>query len=97
MQSTFFMAVILIVHLLFWRVLLGVALIGILSSTVFLALVIIAAWRYRRRARIDAAYTAGVDRRFLPPVSILKPVHGVEERLEETSIITMRPSRCPIR
>lgn len=83
MPNTFFMAVSLIVHWLVWRVLLGVALIGILSSTVFLALVIIAAGRYLRRARRDAAYAAGIERRFLPPVSILKPVHGVEERLEQ--------------
>lgn len=79
------MAVILISgsRLLLWRVLLGVALIGIASSTVFLALVVVASWRYRRRALADAASAKSVDPAALPPVSILKPVHGVEERLEE--------------
>ncbi len=70
-------------HLLFWRTLFGIALIGIASSTVFLGLVVVAASRYRRRARIDAERTASLEANVFPPISILKPVHGVEERLEQ--------------
>src|SRR5579872_1402914 len=79
------MAVIVVLtsHLLFWRTLLGLALIGIASSTVFLGLVVVACVRYRRRARVDAAAAATLPVALFPPISILKPVHGVEERLEE--------------
>ena len=79
------MAVIVVLtsHLLFWRTLLGLALIGIASSTVFLGLVVVACARYRRRARVDAAAAAALPVALFPPISILKPVHGVEERLEE--------------
>jgi len=70
-------------HLLIWRVLLGVALIGIASSTVFLFLVVAATLRYRRRARLAATSARAIDPASFPPVSILKPVHGVEERLEQ--------------
>ena len=70
-------------HLLIWRLLLGIALIGIVSSTVFLSLVAAAALRYRSRARVAAAKARSIALASFPPVSILKPVHGVEERLEQ--------------
>ncbi len=58
--------------------LLGIALAGLISSTVYLALVAIAACRFRARAR-------GVGASASPPlpVSVLKPLHGDEPRLEE--------------
>ncbi|HZU45382.1 MAG TPA: bacteriohopanetetrol glucosamine biosynthesis glycosyltransferase HpnI [Terriglobales bacterium] len=70
-------------HLFFWRTLFGVALVGIASSTVFLALVVVASLRYRRNARREAARVASLSPDVFPPISILKPVHGVEERLEQ--------------
>ena len=70
-------------HLLLWFLLLGIALIGIASSTVFLSLVVAAAFRYRRRARLAAEKVRAMALESFPAVSILKPVHGVEERLEQ--------------
>lgn len=68
---------------LFWRLLLSLSAIGIFTSTIFLLLVLIAALRFRYRARKyqRAALVAG-DKN-LPAVTIFKPVHGVEQRLEE--------------
>lgn len=59
-------------------VLLGVALAGLLSSTAYLGLAAIAACRFRARARTTRAPTSPI-----PPVSVLKPVHGDEPRLED--------------
>ena len=66
-----------------WRILLTLALLGTLTSTVFLAMVLVAARRYRRQARLDAIRAASVSDELLPPVTILKPVHGIEPRLAE--------------
>jgi ceramide glucosyltransferase len=44
---------------------------------------VVACARYRRRARVDAAAASALPIALFPPISILKPVHGVEERLEE--------------
>ena len=66
-----------------WEVLLGVALLGTASSTIFLFLVLAAAWRYRREARTAEAAALAIPESSLPPVTILKPVHGMEPRLEE--------------
>jgi ceramide glucosyltransferase len=64
------------------RTLLGIAAFGIVSSSVFLLLVLIAAIRFKKGSeKYDAAVTT--DAQSLPPVSILKPVHGMEERLEQ--------------
>ena len=61
-----------------WRVLLLVGAAGLVTSTGYLVLVIIASARFRReRARI-----ARVPQQF-PPVTILKPVCGMEPGLEE--------------
>jgi ceramide glucosyltransferase len=66
-----------------WRFLLGVSLCGIISSTIFLALVLIAAARFKRHAEEYRRETLAIDPQSLPPVSIFKPVHGMEARLEE--------------
>jgi ceramide glucosyltransferase len=59
-----------------------IALIGILSSTVVLVLAILGAIKFRgygRRDRLAAEKAAAI----LPPVSVLKPVHGAEVRFRE--------------
>jgi ceramide glucosyltransferase len=66
-----------------WRILLTVALIGSVSSTIFLLLVLAAAWRYRRLAQAARSSAAAVPDSSLPPVTMLKPVHGMEPRLKE--------------
>ena len=58
-------------------ILMFVALAGLLTCSIFLLLVLLGAWRFQRRPRTAALSPA------LPPVSILKPVHGMEPRLEE--------------
>jgi ceramide glucosyltransferase len=67
---------VLILHLL-----LGVALIGTLTSTIFLGLALAGAIKFHRDARqaIDALSRV----KDFPPVSVLKPVHGLELRLKE--------------
>src|SRR5690349_2088372 len=57
-----------------------IALIGTASSTVFLALVVVAAVRYQRR---KASAKAVSDDSSLPGVTLLKPVHGMEPKLFE--------------
>jgi len=66
-----------------WRILLTVALIGSVSSAIFLFLALAAAWRYRRVAQAARSAAAAVPESSLPPVTMLKPVHGMEPRLKE--------------
>ena len=66
-----------------WRILLTAALLGTLTSTIFLFMVMAAAVRYRRRARQARIATAAVLESSLPKVTVLKPVHGMEPRLEQ--------------
>ena len=66
-----------------WRILLTAALLGTLTSTIFLFMVLAAAVRYRRRARQARAAVATVPQSSLPRVTVLKPVHGMEPRLEQ--------------
>lgn len=62
--------------------LLFVAVIGTISSTVFLCLALIAALRHRRRERqAEARITA--EPLSLPAVTLMKPVHGAEPKLYE--------------
>ncbi|MCU1298838.1 MAG: putative ceramide glucosyltransferase, partial [Acidobacteriaceae bacterium] len=68
---------------LFWRLLLGLALIGLTSSTIFLIMVLVAAWRYKRAARAERAVAAATPESSLPAVTIFKPIHGMEPRLAE--------------
>jgi ceramide glucosyltransferase len=68
---------------LVWRVLLGSALVGLSSSTIFLVMVLVAAQRYKRAALADKAVAATTPEASLPPVTIFKPIHGNEPRLAE--------------
>ncbi len=60
---------------------LGVAIVGTLSSAVFLGLAFLGVIRFHRDARRQLR--AIPDDAHLPPVSVLKPVHGLEARLQE--------------
>jgi ceramide glucosyltransferase len=64
------------------HILLALAVFGLITSTVFAALVLLAVPGYlreRRRARAEEAERPG----FTPPLTLLKPVHGTEPGLEE--------------
>jgi ceramide glucosyltransferase len=60
-----------------------VSIIGLLSSTVYLGMVIVAAGRYRRRARDQQRASEATPNSAFPPVTVLKPVHGLEPKLAE--------------
>ena len=70
-------------EVLLWRALLGLASFGLVSSFVFLFLVIIAALRFKRRSVEERRVVLSFPSDQLPPVTIFKPVHGMEERLEQ--------------
>src|SRR5215472_12771999 len=57
--------------------LLLLAIAGLVACTVFLGLVVVAAWGYRRRPHPASSPSAG-----FPPVTLLKPVYGLEPNLE---------------
>jgi len=62
-------------------ILLGVALLGTLSSTVYLGLVLAAVAKFRRDSKkLLTPPAADAD---LPAVSVIKPVHGLEPQLRE--------------
>jgi ceramide glucosyltransferase len=71
------------VTVIFWRALLGLAAFGLVSSFVFLFLAIIAAVRFKRRSALRQKDALSFPADQLPPVTIFKPVHGMEERLEQ--------------
>jgi ceramide glucosyltransferase len=54
---------------------------GLLTSTVFLSLVLVGATRFRREARVQETVLRGRPE-FLPAVSLFKPLHGAEAGLE---------------
>lgn len=70
-------------YLFLGRVLLGISALGLVSSSVFLLLVIIAAVRFRKHSEPSRKLALSISSGQLPPVTIFKPVHGMEERLEE--------------
>jgi ceramide glucosyltransferase len=62
------------------QVLFGIAMMGTVTSTIYCLMVIAAAIRFgMRKRREDRASETTV---FLPPVSVLKPLHGTEEGLD---------------
>ena len=61
-----------------------VAIFGSFTSTVFFAMVMVAMRRYLRTSRQLACLAEAADLHSLPPVTILKPVHGMEPQLEAT-------------
>jgi ceramide glucosyltransferase len=65
----------LLVQLLFW-----VAAIGSVTSTIYCLMVLVAAVRFGLRRRREEHAALNSD--FLPPVSVLKPLHGTEDGLE---------------
>ena len=62
------------------RILVWIAALGTLTSSIFCGLAVAAALRFQRRKRRAAA----VLHDFLPEISILKPLHGAEAGLEES-------------
>lgn len=66
-----------------WRLLLALSIFGLITSSIYLLLVLIAARRFRARGKHDERALAEVPSGDLPPVTIFKPVHGMEERLEQ--------------
>lgn len=66
---------------LIWRALLLLALVGSFSSTIYLAMTLVATERHLRRARAAQAAAAKIQASSLPPVTIFKPVHNMEEQL----------------
>lgn len=60
-----------------------ISLIGTLSSTVYLGMVIVAACRYLRLARQQQLAADATPDSDLPAVTVLKPVHGLEPELAE--------------
>jgi ceramide glucosyltransferase len=60
-----------------WRLLLAIASLGVLTSTVYLGMVLVAAYRFR--GKMARPHGNGG----LPGVTVLKPVHGLEPRMEE--------------
>ncbi len=60
--------------------LLSIALLGTFTSTVYLFLVLAAALRFHLRSRRAETPVSATD---LPPLSVLKPVHGAEPRLDK--------------
>ncbi len=60
------------------RTLFGIALVGSITSTIYCLMVVAAAARFRRRKLRDEQRPP----HFLPPVSVLKPLHGTEPGME---------------
>jgi len=61
--------------------LLGLALLGTLTSTIFLLLVMASVFRFRSQSRRSRSRNTGAAQ--LPPVSVLKPIHGMEAQLRQ--------------
>ena len=64
----------------YWGLLL-VGLFGLLTSTIFLGMVLMGALRFRRAAVREGAHM-GEQPEFLPAISLFKPLHGDEDGLE---------------
>jgi ceramide glucosyltransferase len=68
-----------LLHILFW-----IAILGTVTSSIYCLMVLVAAIRFglRRRREEHAAATST----FLPPVSVLKPMHGTEDGMEQNLV-----------
>jgi ceramide glucosyltransferase len=65
------------------KILFGLGLFGLFTSSVFSGLVVAGVWRFVRRRRRAAEQTSlPVASSFRPPVSLFKPLHGAEPDLE---------------
>jgi ceramide glucosyltransferase len=71
------------VIVLFWRVLLGVSAFGTVSSSVFLFLLLVAVARFKKQSERHRQTVIATPSGQLPSVTIFKPVHGMEARLEQ--------------
>ena len=63
----------IVLHILFW-----VAAVGSVTSSIYCGMVVAAAVRFGLRRRREERAAAD----FLPPVSVLKPLHGTEPGME---------------
>jgi ceramide glucosyltransferase len=59
------------------------AVFGSFTSTVYFGMVMVAAFRYGQVSRRLRAQAQATPTQNLPPVTVLKPVHGMEPKLEE--------------
>jgi ceramide glucosyltransferase len=66
---------------LVWRALLLLAIAGSFTSTIYLAMALIATSRHLRHAETARAAALATPASSLPPVTIYKPLHGMEEQL----------------
>jgi ceramide glucosyltransferase len=64
-------------------ILLVLAVAGTLSSWIFLAMSVLGAMKFHRDAATQRRQAQSIPDTSLPPVSLLKPVHGLESRLKE--------------
>jgi ceramide glucosyltransferase len=64
-----------------WRALLLLALAGSFTSTIYLVMTLVATSRHLRRARSAQAAVNTTPTASLPPVTIFKPLHGMEAQL----------------
>ena len=62
--------------------LLSLAIVGIISSTVYLLLTLAGFLKFRKEAALQKQKAAAMDPSKLPGISILKPLHGIEVQLE---------------
>jgi len=66
---------------LVWRALLLLALAGSFTSTIYLAMTLVATSRHLGQASIAQAAARATPTSSMPAVTIFKPVHGIEEQL----------------
>ena len=69
--------------MMFAYILLALAVAGTLSSWTFLILALLGAAKFHRAAKAQRHQAQSIPDSSLPPVSLLKPVHGLESRLQE--------------
>jgi ceramide glucosyltransferase len=70
---------------MFAYILLAFAVAGTLSSWTFLVLAVLGAAKFHRDAKAQRRQAQSIPDSSLPPVSLLKPVHGLESRLGENT------------